>query len=63
MPHLGVLEHIKKYIYSQKLLGFILSNDNSDLNQNLKKIDILDFICWISSAWDEVKPITIVESW
>lgn len=60
----GVLAALKKR-YRRKLLSHILVavEDDQDLVQNLKKVDLLDVIGWIAEAWTELNPITIVRSW
>lgn len=57
----GVLENFKKR-YSSKLLHIVLANDD-ELIENLKKVDMLDIVCWSASAWDELPEIFIVWSW
>jgi hypothetical protein len=58
----GVLEFLKK-IYRKQLLSFILSNDEEDHMVMLKKIDVLDVIRFVSEAWNQVEPITVIRSW
>lgn len=58
----GVLESFKKR-YRSKLLSNILLNDEVDIVANLKKVDMLDVVRWVSMAWNEVEPLTIVRSW
>lgn len=54
-----------KMNYEYKLLRSIISaqDDGQALNEHLKKINLRDFIYWISNSWDEVKPSTIVKCW
>lgn len=63
----GVLE-CTKLKYRKLLLDKLLlieedGDPNSDLIQQLKKIDILDVIRWSVKAWEQVEPVTIVRSW
>ena len=58
----GVLECLKRR-YRHKLLSCILSDDNINLLEKLKQVDMLDVVRWIANAWSEVQPITIVKSW
>ncbi|XP_001604398.2 jerky protein homolog-like [Nasonia vitripennis] len=58
------LESIKMN-YEHKLLRSIISaqDDGETMADHLQKINLRDFIYWISNAWDEVKPSTIVKCW
>lgn len=58
------LESIKMN-YEHKLLRSIISaqDDGEAMANHLQKINLRDFIYWISNAWDEVKPATIVKCW
>jgi len=51
----GVLEATKKR-YRYKLLESILLDDDVDVVQKLKKIDMRDVVHGIHEAWNEVKP-------
>lgn len=56
----GVLECLKRK-YRRKLLREILEGD--DVRQNLRKVDLLNVITWISESWDEIENLTFVKSW
>lgn len=57
----GVLECMKEK-YRRIFLQKILSDNETDLVQKLKSIDLLDVINCVSTAWNEVEPITILKS-
>ncbi|XP_014225502.1 jerky protein homolog-like isoform X1 [Trichogramma pretiosum] len=54
-----------KYNYEHKFLKSIISaqDDGLSLSEHLQKINLRQFIYWVSNAWDEVKPQTIVKCW
>lgn len=54
-----------KLNYQHKLLKSIISaqDDGEDMSAHLHRINLRDFIYWISSAWEEVKPSTVVQCW
>jgi hypothetical protein len=58
----GVLEFMKK-IYRKQFLDFILSSDEEEnYVQKLKKMDVFDVIRFVSEAWKQVEPITLIRS-
>ena len=54
-----------KLNYMYKLLRSIVSaqEDGECMADFLQKVNLRDFIYWVSSAWDEVRPSTIVKCW
>lgn len=58
----GVLESMKKMNRCQ-FLRRILSKDDTNLVQKLKSINMLDGVSEISKAWNDVDPITNINSW
>ncbi|XP_046686593.1 jerky protein homolog-like [Homalodisca vitripennis] len=60
----GVLVTLKK-LYRKKLLSCLIQalDEGVELVDKLKKIDMLDVVGWISQAWDELNPLTLVRSW
>ncbi|XP_011505646.1 PREDICTED: tigger transposable element-derived protein 2 [Ceratosolen solmsi marchali] len=59
-----ILESIKLN-YEYKLLRSIISaqNDGESMSDHLQRINLRDFIYWISNSWDEVRLLTIVKCW
>ncbi|XKL62421.1 hypothetical protein PGB90_002254 [Kerria lacca] len=58
----GCLELFKrKYCY--KLLSFILLDEEGDLIEKLKKVDMLDVVRWVFDSWNEIEPISMIRSW
>lgn len=58
----GTLELLKKK-YRHKLLSYILADDESNLIDKLKGVDMLDVVRWIADSWKKVEPISIIRSW
>ncbi|XP_055714417.1 jerky protein homolog-like [Phlebotomus papatasi] len=60
----NVLESMKK-IYKRKFLEYLLKHleNNEEVGDALKKVNILKVIKWIAEAWDRVTPYTIARSW
>ena len=58
----GLLELVKMK-YRRRLLRYILTDDDSGLIEQLKKVDMLDVVRWILDLWNEVQPITMIRAW
>lgn len=60
----GVLESLKR-TYRRKLLTVLIAgmDEGESVTESLKKVDMLDVVMWVSQAWDEIKPFTLVRSW
>lgn len=58
----GVIECLKKK-YRRKFVGSIVEQEDSDLIQAIKKLNIKDFIYTVASAWNEISPGTLKKSW
>lgn len=60
----GVLETVKR-AYRHKLLTVLVAGMDSeeDVSTILKNINLLDVVMWVSDAWKEIKPLTLVKSW
>lgn len=58
----GILQLLKMK-YRRRLLRYILTDDDSNLIDQLKKVDMLDVVRWISDSWNEIQPISLIRSW
>ena len=59
-----IIECLKRH-YRLKLTTNIVTNvdEDDDIHQCLRDINLKDVICWLASAWDEVSPNTIRNCW
>lgn len=60
----GVLAALKNKYRRRLLTCLITAIDNDeDVLQRLKKVDVLDVIRWVSEGWEEISSISLVRSW
>ncbi|XP_055630510.1 jerky protein homolog-like isoform X2 [Toxorhynchites rutilus septentrionalis] len=59
----GVINAVKARYKRKLMLYLLLENEELKFEDRLKKISLLQSIDWLSSAWIEITPSTIENSW
>lgn len=59
----GVLNAVKKRYKKKLMLHLLLTNDDLDFEEKLKKISLREVINWLHQSWEEISSKTIEGSW